>query len=176
MKHIKKITIILAIFIFCSCKPEHHKDYYPNGTLRYEYYKSRLTGRTTGTYKEYYENGKIRTIGQSRDGRMTGIWKTYWENGKIQSIQNLKDNRVISIEFWDSDGVQTIKDGTGVGAYYDDDGQISSTISYKNNVPDGKFEHWYPYGYGKESETYYRNGKIVYSKQWDVNGKLIEEK
>ena len=175
MKHIKKITIILAIFIFCSCTydVQHKKEYYSNGILKEEYYKR--NGKFEGAYKAFYEDGSIKSIGQFKNEKCIGIWKNYWENGKIQSIQEFKNNRVISFNFWNSDGVQTIKDGTGVGTSYYDDGQISTKLSYKNNVLDGKCETWWENG-TKSTEIYYRNGKIVNLKSWDMNGKLIEEK
>lgn len=52
-----------------------------------------------GLYKEYYDNGILKTEESYSDGKKIGIWKTYYNNGSIKSISiyaNGKLNGVVS--------------------------------------------------------------------------------
>ena len=155
MKYLQKKIIVLILLTFSSCVADvqHKEEYYSNGILKKEYYIR--NGKFEGAYKAFYENGNIQAIGQHKNGKMTGIWKYYWTNGNIQTVQEIKKGRTVSINSWNSDGMQVIKNGTGVVTHYYDNGQIASRVSYKNNVPDGKWETWHSDG-TKESETYWK--------------------
>ena len=41
--------------------------------------------------KEYYENGKLGSIGSYKDGKREGEWKFYKENGKLEKIVHYKN-------------------------------------------------------------------------------------
>ena len=168
----KLIRCLLFVFILYSCNTDTHRDYYSNGNLKEEYFIQ--NGKFVGKYKALYENGKPHAIGEYKKGEMTGIWQYYYPDGTIQSIQKFKKGKVTSIDFWDTNRTQLIKEGNGVAKHYNLDGQIESIMSYKNNVFHGKCETWFPNGI-KASEVYYANGKpIGIWKYWNVNGELIK--
>lgn len=175
MKLIQSLLIVVSsVFILSSCKTDVHRDYYSNGTLKEEY--SMRNGKWVGKFKAFYEDGKASAIGQFKKGQMTGIWQYYYPDGTIQSIQKFKDGKTISLNLWDTNGKQVIKDGTGVAKHYDQTGQIVSIMSYKDNVFHGKCETWFPNGI-KSTEIYYENGKpIGIWKFWNEKGELIKTK
>ena len=45
-------------------------------------------------WKEFYENGQIKTIGVYLNGLQEGEWKTYDEKGKIIKVENYKEGEV----------------------------------------------------------------------------------
>jgi len=46
-----------------------------------------------GEWKEYYENGKLKSIGKYGDyGKRIGKWKHYKENGKLDETYNYDKN------------------------------------------------------------------------------------
>lgn len=168
----KLILIVLLVFTLCSCETEVHKDYYSNGTLKEEY--SKRNGKFVGKYKALYEDGKPQAIGEFNKGQFDGVWQYYYPNGQIQSIQKYKDGKVVSLNYWDLNGVQIIKDGTGVAKHYYPNGKIESIMSYKNNVLHGKCETWLENGI-KTTELFYDNGKPIGTwKYWNESGKLIK--
>ncbi|MFA5328476.1 MAG: hypothetical protein WC384_11855 [Prolixibacteraceae bacterium] len=173
MKLVNKIVIVVLFsFVLSSCETEVHKDYYSNGTLKEEY--SMRNGKFVGKYKALYENGKPQAVGQYEKGLMSGVWQYYYPSGSIQSIQKYEEGKVVSLDYWDTNGGQVIKDGTGVARHYYPSGQIESIMSYKDNVYHGKCETWFPNGL-KASESFYENGKPVGTwKYWDEYGELIK--
>lgn len=45
-----------------------------------------------GYYKEYYENGKLKSEEFYENGKKDGTWKTYFPNGGIQTIKTFDEN------------------------------------------------------------------------------------
>ena len=45
-----------------------------------------------GYYKEYYENGNLKSEEFYEDGKKEGTWKTYFPNGNIQTIKTFDEN------------------------------------------------------------------------------------
>ncbi|WP_457619016.1 toxin-antitoxin system YwqK family antitoxin [Lutibacter sp.] len=76
----KKIIYILILLISISCK-----------TIQIE---SKL--QKTNTITEYYENGKIKSVGNIDDfnkefnNYRIGLWNEFYENGKLKSSGNYK--------------------------------------------------------------------------------------
>ncbi|RPH31200.1 MAG: toxin-antitoxin system YwqK family antitoxin [Bacteroidales bacterium] len=166
------LYLTLGLFILSSCETQVHRDYYSDGTLKEEYCIRK--GKFTGKYKAFYQDGKPHAIGEYRKGKMTGLWQYYYSDGKTQSIQKFTNGKATSIDFWDKDGTQVIKDGTGVAKLYDSSGLIESIMSYKDNVFHGKCETWFPNGI-KATELYYEDGKPKGTwRYWNENGELIK--
>ncbi|MCD6066050.1 MAG: hypothetical protein K0S33_876 [Bacteroidetes bacterium] len=62
-------------------------EYYANGQLKGKIMLNEK-GEIDGTVTYYYENGRIKTIGQFKSGRKSGDWKIFDENGYLQKIEN----------------------------------------------------------------------------------------
>ena len=43
-------------------------------------------GREQGEWKEFYESGKIRSIGVYVDGKRDGVWKFSFENDSMEQV------------------------------------------------------------------------------------------
>ncbi|WP_373733472.1 toxin-antitoxin system YwqK family antitoxin [Bacteroides heparinolyticus] len=172
MKLVNKIVIGLFFFVLSSCQTEVYRHYYSDGTLKEEY--SMRNGKFVGKYKALYENGKPQAVGQYERGLMSGVWQYYYPSGSIQSIQKYDEGKVVSLDYWDTNGRQVIKDGTGVVKHYYPSGQIESIMSYKNNVYHGKCETWFPNGI-KASEVFYEEGKPTGTwLYWNEYGELMK--
>ena len=47
-----------------------------------------------GYYKEYYENGNLKSEEFYESGKKEGTWKTYFPNGNVQTIKTFDENRL----------------------------------------------------------------------------------
>ena len=55
-----------------------------------------INGKWNGLGREYYDNDKIKYIGEFSDGKWNGKGKEYYPNGKIKYIgQFFNGNRII---------------------------------------------------------------------------------
>lgn len=166
--------LTLIFFVCSSCHKEiPQTKYFPNGNVEEQYYMR--NGLLSGSYKIFYEDGTLRGEGQFRKGQPVGIWNNYYPSGEIMTIE--KHNRkgeLISLDGWNQNGIQVIKDGTGTIIQYYPDGSIKSVASYKNCLFDKSNEYWYPSGV-KAHEFYYQNGKPVGKwHYWNEDGTLYK--
>lgn len=76
-----------------------------------------LDGIRNGDFIFYYKNSKIKSEGKYENGRRAGLWKYYYNDGKPKQIIVFKpsiDNSDFSVvEYFDRNGKQLIKSGTG---------------------------------------------------------------
>jgi len=116
-----------------------------------------------GTWKEYYKNGNLLSIGDYDYSRYendtiysykTGLWKTYEENGDLDRVGNYIKGKKVGI--WKS--------------YYE--GRLSSVGKYKKGLAKGKWKIYYSVG-GYGFETYKNGKKNGKTKQYYANGKLL---
>jgi len=123
------------------------KDFYDDGSLKaignYD------NGKQTGEWKFYYQGGKIEQTGKfSKSGKLEGIWKWYYENGQLQREENYRAGV--------KDGVSTTYDETGKvieeGEFVDgnEDGvwfeQIGDTYmkgTYRDGLRNGMWSYYY---------------------------------
>ena len=50
--------------------------------------------KQTGSIKEYYENGQLKSEGNVVTGQQNGIWKYYYENGQLEFEGNYIDGKL----------------------------------------------------------------------------------
>jgi len=91
------------------------KDYSVKGNLLMEgVYRE---GKKYGRFVFYYDNGKIKSEGKYKKNRRDGYWKYYYRNGKLKQIVLFNTGKTFSdfsvAEYYDRDGNQRIKNGTG---------------------------------------------------------------
>jgi antitoxin component YwqK of YwqJK toxin-antitoxin module len=110
-----------------------YKEFFENGALKTEMNIS--NGKPEGTYIIYFQNGKPNEVRAYKDGKFHGLWRTYNESGMLIAEAEYKDNKK-----------------TGTWHVWDDSGVIRYEMHYKN---------------GDKSGTWY---------SWDEKGKLISEK
>jgi len=96
-------------------------DYYDDGySIRAEY--TLKNGQLNGTFKSYYQNGKIKKSGNYINGKENGLFKEYNEDGSINIEYSMKDGEL-----------------NGPFKIYYDNGNIKMTGSYINGFENGKF-------------------------------------
>lgn len=167
------LIYILSFVMLSGCQAtEIRKKYYPNGQL--EEVASYKGEKLHGPYKAYFENGQIRDDGNYENNRMIGIWKQWYENGVQMTESTYKNGHVSNFQFWDKDGKQTVKNGTGTMTLTYPKGNPMSQNSYKNCLMDGKWTSWHDNGQIM-SVFYYELGKPVGEwLYWDEEGNLIK--
>lgn len=182
---LKNIGLLFLLLTLASCETKIERSYYKNGKVKEEF--SKRNGKFVGEYKHFNEDGTISATGQFKSGIMNGTWYYYYQNGSLLSIQKIKEGKTIEINAWDSTGVQTIINGTGTAIAYTSDGKLLSKISYKDNVPHGKFESWHENGikaseifwdHGKPVDTWrfwHADGTLERTEKYDDNGKIIDD-
>lgn len=172
MKHL--LIYILSFAALCGCEAtEIKKKYYPNGQL--EEVASYKGDKLHGPYKAYFENGQIRAEERYKNNRKIGVCKYWYVNG-VQMMEAIyKKGHLSNFQFWDKDGKQTAKNGTGVVMFSYPNGKPLSQVSYKNCLMHGKWISWYDNGQ-IAAVYYYDLGKPVGEwSYWDEEGNLIKK-
>ena len=97
--------------------------------------------KITGTIKEFYNNGKVRSSISYKADKIHGVRKEYYETGKL----------TVKIPY--KDGILN-----GVLKAYNRTGKLRFEIPFKNNIVDGIFKVYYDTG-KLQSETPFVNGR-----------------
>ena len=142
-------------------------------------------------HKEYWENGKIKSIAKGllyRDDQGifqldSGRSEIYFENGKIHYQKKWKDKQLVAHKEWNENGTLIIElDLTKSIKEYWNNGkikEIGTGLFYKDDQNNFHLDSGY-------SEAYFENGKIsqqndwknkhlVANKTWNENGVLIAD-
>ena len=81
------------------------REYYSNGKIKSEY--SYKEGKENGLFIQWYENGKKKQEGTSYNGEWNGTINSWWENGQKSSEVVYKDDILINVKGrWDQDGLE----------------------------------------------------------------------
>ena len=64
-----------------------------------------------GEFKDYYDNGTLKTLGYFRDGKRTGEWQNFYSNGKINNRVRYLDDQLQGIR------LEYSENGTLIGGY-----------------------------------------------------------
>jgi len=96
-------------------------------------------GVLNGLGKKYYEDGKVQEEVHFKNGEFDKTRKYYHPNGQLWIQQDYKDGLHWNvIANYDEKGNKrnpgTLKNGNGTIIFYNDDGTIRETITYKNGV------------------------------------------
>lgn len=145
MKFVKSLILLLVIVVvmpffnlaYCeeTKKDGVYKDYHENGTIKSEI--SYKDGLYHGPFKEYYENGVLWQEGIYKEGQPKGIQKTYFESGNLQVEMDWTD--------WDDRMTKT---------YYEN-GQLQSEVHIEEGKLISKKE------YDKDGKRLTKSGKVV---------------
>lgn len=94
-----------------------------------------------GTYREYYDDGKLRSVRTMFSGKANGAMTGYYRAGQIQATAAYSDGK---------------KDG--VFRFYGENGTLVMEAGYKNDLLNGFKKEFGPSG-ALASETYYLDGR-----------------
>ena len=107
------------------------------------------------------DDGRPFVIHYEESNPKDGMYRQYWSNGNLRHEWEYKDgNRA---------------DGISKGWW--ENGDLKQTISWKNGKKDGLHIWWlYPFNGQIIPEQKWKDGKIIYKKEWDGCGiKILEE-
>lgn len=96
----------------------HVRDYYPGGRIQMEadyssfdrnvkegWQCNYLTNTKQGTYKEWYEDGRIEFAGRFKNGRASGRCRTWYKNGRIEADEGWLNGQLHGrVKYWTEEG------------------------------------------------------------------------
>lgn len=164
----KILIIIFAVMTLVSCTKESVETTpakVNNDVLKVE---KDTTGKKADKYKVQLQrkDGKVDKKGQ----KFHGVYEKFYENGQKMFEYTYKNGKLVNLEGWDRNGNHCIVSGTGKITFYNTEGGIISSMSYKNSKLHDTLTKYYPNG-RKESEQYFDEGTIIGTTNWDENGK-----
>ncbi|PLW93510.1 MAG: hypothetical protein C0592_05885 [Marinilabiliales bacterium] len=133
-----------------SNKPREYKDYYDDGSIKVigEY-----TGNEkSGLWKYYYENGQIEEYGHYSEGYQNGVWKEFYDNGALYAEGEYDDDcEEGEWKYYEEDGsfseIITYSDCDFHGAYkLYEDGILIEEGQYRNDEKVGEWHFYYDSG------------------------------
>jgi antitoxin component YwqK of YwqJK toxin-antitoxin module len=128
-----------------------------------------------GRSLNWHANGRLAAIGTFERGAPRGRFRAWDAAGALLFDQVIEAPGGV-ITTWDDDRrvEETWRDGgmTGPRRVWYDDRQLESVTEFKDGLPHGPFESWYPDG-RKRSEGVSANGMIVSQTEWDERGEVI---
>ncbi|HEX8376663.1 MAG TPA: energy transducer TonB [Pedobacter sp.] len=141
-----------------------------------------------GQVVTFYNNGKKRDIGNYKNGDQLGDRFEYYKNGHLKkrgTYEKLDKQILLPGElkptiakyklwdYFDSTGVQLVKDGNGIYKSNKNDSEIIEEGAYKDGVKDGQWTGEYP-KYSASFDERYENGKLVFGKAKLADGSITE--
>jgi len=138
--------------------------------------------KLTGSYEEYYSNGKLKHKGFYTNGQLSTIYKNYFDNGQLERSFKMIDSRNFQMELYYKSGVMKSKRKYFKG----------KEITEEDYYPNGKMEYFEENDKSFEfyitMNYYYKNGspqsslqlvdkknKMYDSKEYWPNGNVKEE-
>jgi antitoxin component YwqK of YwqJK toxin-antitoxin module len=125
------------------CEELEYKDDYLNGkTLKYEngvaiFEGNYLLNKLDGEVREYYKDGKLKSISNYSNGKLHGKKENYFENEKISTITYYNEDKLDGKKqkFYESgnlelEGYYAKNNMSGIWKWYDQDGKIVKEKEY----------------------------------------------
>jgi antitoxin component YwqK of YwqJK toxin-antitoxin module len=147
------------------CQLVEFKNGKKNGTLKEFYQNGKL--KTVQRFKDdknidsalyYHHNGKLAVVQMHTDGNKSGCWRKYNEAGKLYSEMNFKNGnlhgRLLTYTY------KTL--------------HLIERFNYKDGIKDGKQETFYNSGKPKSFEFYNNEFLCSGTKEWLENGEPVK--
>ena len=130
-------------------------NYWPNGQKKME--QEWVRGKENGRQRGWHDNGKPAVEGAYVEGKPDGKWVWWYPNGQKKTEQTERGGK--------KEGLQQM--------WYDD-GTLGAVSNYVNGIDEGEACVYWPSGTLK-IRLVYKRGEIVESKEWDSEGKEVEQ-
>lgn len=139
-------------------------DYYRTGIVQMKgAYKDDMKD---GIFIYYIENGGYSAAGVYNDDQRVGKWETFHPNGRLESEVYYRE-RYFMKNYWDSTGVQMVKDGYGREIHRYPNGVVASEGEYVDGYQEG---YWY--GRHKNGQMYFEEN---YNRGRLINGRSMKD-
>jgi len=143
--------------------------YYKNGKLRAKY--TYVDGKFQGISTRYYKNGSIQSIEKYTKGNLTDTLKYFYKSGEPHEIKYVNpkftgenfaetEKQFMLIAYWDEEGNQQVKNGTGTKIEYYKDNKKRVSIEYADGFPHGEWIQ-YKEKRGIISKMIFKNGTFI---------------
>ncbi len=87
------------------------QEFHPNENLKSIYIEK--SGLKNGTFKRFYDDTQLAYTSEFKNGQNNGGVKEWYPNGQLSESGKYIKGEYIVEQFWDKNGVQLLKDGTG---------------------------------------------------------------
>ncbi len=150
----RELDIDYADEFFPDAYGELEREYYPDGTVKYEqlYRNGVLHGPSTF----YHEGGIPLATSWYIEGKRQGKMFTYYADGSLKSLQRYKEGKM-----------------EGMQVYYYPGLQVKSVLPHRNGLLDGDVLLFYPTGRLKRQLHFIQGKRFGEEKYWHPNGKLF---
>ncbi len=85
--------------------------FHPNENLKMVWVEKE--GEKNGVFRHFYANTQMAIESNYQKGQRVGEVKEWYPNGKLSEIGKYVNGEYMVVHFWDEDGSQILKDGTG---------------------------------------------------------------
>ncbi|MCP4521907.1 MAG: hypothetical protein GY827_09510 [Cytophagales bacterium] len=163
----------------------------PDGSWIEGFRKAKEGCHDTGTWKGFYADSSIRSVGQYIDGFQEGIWIFYHQNGNVEQEGNYLKGRQVGIwkNYYDNKALYSKlifenESNSFKVVYFHKNGQLNFKILYKNQKPysilasfdkDGNERSMGSLEEGTGTYLIYEENKVVETYYYE-NGDLIKIK
>ena len=159
-------------------------EFYKLDTVSQSYFKDEVFSSKsakylsrTGKHTWFWKNGQKMQEGMREKGDKVGIWTHWYEDGTKESeyeyfepedTPKSKQKGYHMINFWNKEGVQTVKNGTGnyFFKYEDGDEVMGEMVNYNK---EGLWKGFRKNG-NKWYAEIYKEGELVQGESWDEEG------
>jgi len=143
------------------------KDFYANGEVQMK--GGFHNNEHDGVFIYYSNHHTYESAGRYRDGKRIGKWENFYRNGQLESEVYYRDGYFLK-SYWDSTGVQQVKDGFGHVVRRYVNGVIAEEGSYRNGRQQDFWIGHHPNGQ-LYFEEYYINGRLTKGRSQNPQGK-----
>lgn len=134
-----------------------------------------------GPASTYYENGQLKWSGHFEMGRQTGSWKEYYPDGKKEGEGRILATGYAEETHWHNNGKEksrgTWRNGKKHGEWktWYATGQQAGVFQFQDGKPHGDVREWHPNGQMKLQAQFEAGVPRVPVNRWDEDGTLISD-
>ncbi len=143
------------------------KDFYANGDVQMK--GGFHNNKRDGIFIYYSDHHTYQSAGRYRDDRRIGKWENYYGNGQLESEEYYREGYFLK-NYWDSTGVQQVKDGFGRVIKKYSNGIVAEEGVYRNGRQQDLWIGHHPDGQ-LYFEEYYINGRLTKGRSQNLQGK-----
>lgn len=113
--------------------------YYDSGELEIKYIDTIISNKFYFYFKEYYENGNIKSIGYFHNNNVDSTYREFHTNGQLFIEEEYREGKLWNVNTiknykGKNRKIGDFKDGNGLLNVYDENGKRIKTIKYINGI------------------------------------------
>src|SRR5690242_17821129 len=110
-----------------------------------------------GTFREYFKDGALSSIGQYRRGEKTGEWKYYLRNGLLKAVGKFSRGKM-----------------TGEWTWFRENGEVMQIGAFADEKRVGTWQRYHPKGALYDQGKYIDDRKVGEWRSFDAKGRLVK--